>query len=91
VGDLHAGHDLEPFHRQVVDVADAERRVVELVGLPLRERDQLPHRFHRHGRIAEQQHGIFQHEADRREIGKRIERHVLVKVRQDRERSRTAP
>ncbi|MNC84818.1 hypothetical protein D3C83_03860 [compost metagenome] len=79
--DVELGHRLEQLAAQLVRAAVARRRVVQLPGPRLRERDEILDVLHRQRRMRRQHVGHADHQRDRREIPDRVVRQLGVNRR----------
>ena len=70
--DVDARHHFQQLAAEMRRCAVAPRRVVELAGLRLRERDELLQRFRRHLRVRHQNHRRGRKQADRHEVLERV-------------------
>ncbi len=87
VSDVDARHGLQQLHGEMRVGAGAGRRVGQIAGLALGERDELGERA-RLDRGMHRQHARQRHDdRDRREIAHRVEQHLLVGQMIDRQRA----
>ena len=85
---VDAGHATQEFGRQVRRRAVAGRRVGELIGARLGQRDQFLHRLHRQRRMHNEHAGCRCQQCDRREVAHDVEIEFRIKRRADRVRNR---